>query len=105
MAARKTKKTLTVLFKSKTLLLAFLVVAVIAWIVQLPKVAGMLAPVLKSTPTQVTFYGEVVHTWAVSLFFAWLAFLTITSPIFAILFAAMAISIAYHGIRKFTNRK
>lgn len=101
MAAKKANKIQMIKITAKNWMTALLILLVVGWIVSIPVVAEAIAPMIKMDVKKLIFYGEVVHTWGLSIFLFLLAFMVMGNPLFAILFALAAASVGYHAIRKF----
>lgn len=97
----KANYTLRVNKNKRQLLGVLLVVILVAWVFSIPTVGSRVASALKiSDANQFSYYADVIFTFAVSLLFLILAGIFVVVPLFGLFFGLVAVSIAYHGLRK-----
>ncbi len=75
-------------------------IAAIAWILSIPTVAAKVAPAAGVTSETLSYYADVIFTFAVSLLLFLFAIAFFSIPFVNYVLIIVAVAVLYHALRK-----
>lgn len=86
--------------KMKNLIAVVAVIAAVAWLMSLTSVSSQIGQKAGVDGSSVSYYADVIFTFAISLLLFLLAVALAAVPAFNILLIVAAIAVLYHALRK-----